>query len=94
LNEELTNVALGPLNFGSCFWFGLLIGLRDHVDPGCLVLGSLVGSIGQWEVEEAFVETIELFGFSFLLLQFWGRFLGLVLVLGRMLGVTLLLLVS
>ena len=58
MNEELTNVALGPLNFVSCFWFGLSIGRRDHVDPGCLVVGLLVGSIGQWEVEEAFVETI------------------------------------
>jgi hypothetical protein len=77
LNEELTNVALGPLNFISCFWFDLSIGRRDRIDPGCLVLGSLVGSIGQWEVEEAFVETIEIFGFSFQVLQLWGRFLGL-----------------
>jgi hypothetical protein len=79
---------------GSCFWFGSLIGLRDHVDPGCLVVGLLVGSIGQWQVEEAFVETIELFGFSLQLLQFWGRFLGRVLVMGRLLGVMLLLLVG
>jgi hypothetical protein len=92
LNEELTNVALGPLNVVSCFWFGLSIGRRDHIDPGCLVVGLLVGSISKWEVEEAFVETIELFGFSFQLLQFWGRFLGRVLVLGRLLGVMLLLL--
>ncbi len=94
MNEELTNVASGLVNFDSCFWFGLSIGRRDHIDPGCLVAGSLVGSIGQWEVEEAFVETIELFGFSFQLLQFWGRFLGRVLVLGRLLGVMLLLLVG
>ena len=26
LNEELTSVALGPLNFVSCFWFGSSIG--------------------------------------------------------------------
>ena len=58
MNEELTNVALGPLNFVSCFWFGLSIGRRDHVDPGCLGVGLLVGSIGQRKVEEAFVETI------------------------------------
>jgi hypothetical protein len=58
LNEELTNVAWGPLNFVSCVWFGLSIGRRDHVDPGGLVVGFLVGSIGQWEVEEAFVEII------------------------------------
>ena len=57
MNEEQTNVALGPLNFVSCFWFGLSIGRRDHVDPGCLVVGFLVGLIGQREVEEAFVET-------------------------------------
>ncbi len=92
MNEELTNVALGPLNFGSCFWFGLLIGRRDHIDPGCLVVGLSVGLIGQWEVEEVLVETIELFGFSFQLLQFWGRFLGRVLELGRLLGVMMLLL--
>jgi hypothetical protein len=94
LNEELTNVALGPVNFASCFWFGLSIGRRDHVDPGCLVVGSLVGSIVEWEVEEVFVETIELFGFSFQLLQFWGQFFGRVLLLGRLLGVMLLLLVG
>jgi hypothetical protein len=58
LNEELTNVALGPVNFVRCFWVGVSIGRRDHVDLGCLVVGLLVGLIGQWEVEEAFVETI------------------------------------
>jgi hypothetical protein len=94
LNEKLTNVALGPLNFVSCLWFGLSIGRRDHVDPGCLVVGLLVGSISKWEVEEAFVNAIELFGFSFQLLQFWRRFLGRVLVLGQLLGVMLLLLVG
>jgi hypothetical protein len=57
-------------------------------------VGLFVGSIGQWEVEEAFVETIELFGFLFQLLQLWGQFLGQVLVLGRLLGVMLLLLVG
>ena len=48
LNEELKNV--------SCFWFGLSIGRRDHIDRGCLGVGLLVGLIGQREVEEAFVE--------------------------------------
>jgi hypothetical protein len=57
-------------------------------------VGLSVGSIGQWEVEEAFVKTIELFGLSFQLLQFWGPFLGRVLVLGQLLGVMLLLLVG
>ncbi len=57
-------------------------------------MGLSVGLIGQWEVEEALVETIELFGFSFQLLQFWGRFLGRVLVRGKLLGVMLLLLVG
>ena len=52
LNEELTSVARGPLDFASCFCFGLSIGRRDHIDQGCLDVG-LVGSI-----EEAFVETI------------------------------------
>ena len=59
MNEELTNVAWGPLDFVRCFCCGLLIGRRDHVDPGCLVVGFLIGSIvHQWEVEEAFVEII------------------------------------
>ena len=38
-NEELTNVALGPLDFISCFCFGLSNGRRDDVDPGRLFVG-------------------------------------------------------
>ena len=39
LNEELTSVAQGQLDFVSCFCFGLSIGRRDHVDAGCLDVG-------------------------------------------------------
>jgi hypothetical protein len=58
LNEGISNVAWGPLDFVRCFCFGWLIGRRDHVEPGCLVVGLWVGSIVQWEVEEAFVEIL------------------------------------